>query len=291
MWEHERKLHRAAQHFEQLKAQVRGWEEGHGYTLRTIQSDYDPSSYTLRADIVRPIEDEPFPLVLGDFLQDARAALDYIASALGNVGAGGWMSESDALATMFPITLSPERFAQVVERRLPTVTQPVRAAIEDLQPYKTGDDFPELEPLWILNELARLDRHRFLQVGAGQIAMPRLNPTTSRNVRIEDMEVVEGSLRTAEVDALEEAHILGEEDGAILATFTALPVDPSKEMHMEWESAIEIGFDQDRLPGTLSHLAGSLGLGITFALREIVPDIREVFRALAPFLPAEPPRW
>jgi hypothetical protein len=99
------------------------------------------------------------------------------------------------------------------------------------------------------------------------------------------------------VDAWEDAELARAEgradveDSAILATFTATPIDPSQEMHMEWESAIEIGFDGDRLPETLSHLGGSYGLSITSVLRDIVPDIREVFRAVAPFLPAEPPRW
>lgn len=290
LWEHERKLSRAAQHFEQLKAQVVGWEKGQGYTLRVVP-DPDPPHYVVRAEVIRPVEDEPFPLVLGDFLQNARAALDYIAGALGNVGAGGWMSESDALATMFPITRSPERFAEVVERRLPTVTEPVRAAIEDLQPYKTGGDLWNYEPLWILNELARLDRHRFLQVGYERIGMLRLNPDTSRNVRIEEEQATAGPFEFAVVDALEEAEIEGGEDAAILARFTAVPIDPGQEMHMDWEGAIEIGFDGDRLPETLSHLGGTFGLSVTSVLRDIVPDIREVFRALAPFLPAEPPRW
>jgi hypothetical protein len=201
------------------------------------------------------------------------------------------MSESDALATMFPITRSPERFAEAVERRLPTVAQPVRAAIEDLQPYKTGGDFPELEPLWILNELARFDRHRFLHVGCERIGTLGLNPNTSRNVGVEDMQVREGPLDFAIVDGLEDAEIEGGEDSAILARLAARPIDLHQEMHMEWESAIEIGFDGDRLPDTLFLVGGGLGAGITFALCEIVPDIREVFRALAPFLPAEPPRW
>jgi hypothetical protein len=78
-------------------------EEGQGYTLRVV-SDPDPPRYVVRVEVVRPVEDEPFPLVLGDFLQNARAALDHIAGALGDVGASGVMSESDALATMFPIT-------------------------------------------------------------------------------------------------------------------------------------------------------------------------------------------
>ena len=298
MWEHERKLSRAAQHFEQLKAQVVGWEEGQGYTLRATKASHrDPTLYEIRAEVVRPVEDEPFPLVLGDFLQNARAALDYLAGALGNVGAGGWMTESDALATMFPITRSPERFAEIIERRLPTVSEPVRAAIEDLQPYETGGDLLwNSEPLWILNELARVDRHRFLHVGYERIGMLALNPRTSRNVNLTDLDVETGSFESVEVDTLEDAEIAHAEgrpveDGAMLATFNAVPIDPDEEMHMEWESAIEIGFDEDRLPKTLHHLGGTYGMSVIYVLRGIVPDIREVFRALASFLPAEPPRW
>lgn len=194
MWEHERKLKQAAQHFEQLQAQIRGWEEGLGYTLH-VEPDPDPPDYVVRAEIIRPVEDEPFPLVLGDFLQNARASLDYLASALGNVGAGGSMTESDALATMFPITRSAEHFAQVVPRRLPTVTEPVREAIQDLQPYETGGDLWDSEPLWVLNELGRLDRHQFLQVGYERIGMIRLKPETSRNVNLTEMREGGGFVR------------------------------------------------------------------------------------------------
>ena len=290
MWEHERKLKQAAQHFEQLRAQIRGWEEGHGYTLR-VEPDPDPPDYVIRAEIIRPVEDEPFPLVLGDFLQNARSSLDYLAGALGNVGAGGWMTESDALATMFPITRSAEHFAQVVPRRLPTVTEPVREAIQELQPYETGGDLWDSEPLWVLNELARLDRHQFLQVGYERIGMIRLQPETSRNVNLTEMREAVGSFEAVVVEGLEDAAIFGGENGAALARFTAFPINAGKEWHLDWESAITIGFDGDRLPHTLSHLAGTFGPSITSIIRDILPDIREVFRALAPFLPAEPPKW
>jgi len=287
MWEHERKLHRAAEHFKQLEAQLHGWEQGNGYTL-AVKPHPEPPHYIVRVEIDRPIEDEPFPLVLGDFLQNARAALDFIAGALGDVGAGGVMSERDALATMFPITRSPERFAEIVERRLPTVSHPVRAAIEDLQPYKTGGHLFEFEPLWRLNELARFDRHRFLHIGYAQVGTLRLNDAASRNVVIDMLRVEEGSLEIAIVAGLEEAEIFGGEDSAILATFEAVPADPSEEMHMEWEDPIELVFDPDRMPDTLSL---SSDMPILWVLRGIIPDVREVFRSLGPFLPAEPPRW
>ena len=121
--------------------------------------------------------------------------------------------------------------------------------------------------------------------------MLELDHDRSRNVRLEDLEIVEGSLRMVEVDALEEAHIEGGEDSAVLARFDAFPLDPDQEMHMEWKYAIEVGFSEDRLPSTLQHLGGVYGANVVSVLWGIVPDIREVFRALAPFLPAEPPTW
>jgi hypothetical protein len=295
MWPHERKLRRAAAHFEQLRAQIIGWEEGQGYTLRVLP-DPRPPHYVIRVQINRPVEEEPFPLVLGDFLQNARASLDYIATALGDVGAGGVMSESDAAATMFPIASAPEQFARIVERRLPTVTEPVRKVIADVQPYETGGDLWQIEPLWILNELARFDRHRYLHVGYERIGSLALNEGASRNVRIEDPRIAEGSISDAELEAWEDAQLAQAEgrevvEGAILGRFAATPIDPSLEMHMEWESAIQIGLVQDALPATLPHTGGALGDNIPWLGKEILRDIREVFLALSPFLPADAPSW
>jgi hypothetical protein len=83
----------------------------------------------------------------------------------------------------------------------------------------------------------------------------------------------------------------GSKGRAILATFDAYPVDPGQEMQTEWESAIQIGFDQDRLPTTVPHLGGAFGDNIPWICKEIIRDIREVFQALSPFLPPEPPQW
>jgi len=121
-------------------------------------------------------------------------------------------------------------------------------------------------------------------VGLERIGGFRLNPDTSRNVRIEDLHVTDGSFYMAEIDSIE----AGEEPRAQLATFSAFPIDPDAEMHMDWEGAVEITFDRDRLPDTLSTLAS---LPITAWSWNILPDVRAAARSLAPFLPDEPPRW
>ena len=167
----------------------------------------------------------------------------------------------------------------------------MRAVIEELQPYETGGDLWEIEPLWILNELARFDRHRSLHIGYERAGNLHPNLDASRNLdRIEDLIPFDGPFEIAEVDALEAAEAFpGEEvEGAKLASYIAYPVDPDEEVHVEWESAISICFDADRLPSTLTAIGD---LPMIWWLQPILPEIREVVGALTPFLPAEPPRW
>ena len=60
MWEHERKLKQAAQHFEQLQAQIRGWEEGLGYTLHVSSPTpiLRTTSFALKSFV--PLRTSPF---------------------------------------------------------------------------------------------------------------------------------------------------------------------------------------------------------------------------------------
>lgn len=303
MWAHELKLQRALEHLKKLEAEVRRWSEGEGYSL-IVETDGHPTSYVAYAELLEPIGEDPWSLLIGDFLQNARSALDYLAIALGDVGAGGVMSDDDAARTMFPMIggtdpLEPirgghRRFVRRAKKRLPTLTKAMWAAIEDFQPYKTGGKHWAAEPLWVLNELARFDRHRLLQLAVIRAGGFRLNPVTSENVKITDMWVEEGSYSVLEAVAAEEAYVdrlegfEGNEHRTRLARFFAEPIDPSKEMKMDFEGALEIEFDADRLPPLiriwgLDEITGVLGL--------IPPEIEKVFEAASPFLPAEPPEW
>lgn len=296
MWPHELKLQRAKEHFEKLKTEVWRWEEGEGYAL-SMYPDSHPPHYVLRAEVVEPITEDPFSFLIGDFLQNARAALDYLACALGDAGAGGFMSEDVATETMFPIIggTDPDgvtyggskAFPQRARRRLATVPDPARAVIESLQPYKTGRDLWYAEPFWVLNELARFDRHRFLHLAIARAG--NLMPSDKcRNVRITDLDVETGNLTLLEGMALEDKEVFGgDEDRAMLARFTAEPINPGEEMDVDFESALEIIFDVDRLPP--SCWRGLDGQSLVWALWYIPGEIEKAFNALAPFLPDEPP--
>ena len=156
MWPHDLKLGRANQHLKELEAQVDRWVDVDGYTT-IVEPNPEPRHYVVKAKVLRPVEEDPFSFLIGDFLQNARAALDYIACALGDVGAGGSMPEDVARETAFPIVgdvdregfsgRGPDLFEAAAKGRLSTVPEAAVAVIERLQPYYAGGRFWNWEPL------------------------------------------------------------------------------------------------------------------------------------------------
>ena len=171
MWPHDLKLHRARKHLEELDAEIGRWVEGGGYTIR-VEPDPQPfeADYEVKAYITEPLGEDPFSLLIGDFLQNARAALDYVAFALGDAGAGGAMPDEIAIRAGFPIIgdvdregfsgRGPDLFADAADRQLSTVPEPARAVIEQLQPYYASGESWSWDELWVLHELARFNKER-----------------------------------------------------------------------------------------------------------------------------------
>lgn len=291
MWPHDLKLQRASQHLKELKAEIDGWVEGDGYSIR-IEPDPDPQcrEYKIKANILREITEDPFSLLIGDFLQNARAALDYIAFALGEAGADdGMLDDETALNAGFPIVgdvdregfsgRGGDRFDELAARKIPTVTEAVRAIIERSQPYYTGGELWASEPLWHLHELARFDRHRFLHPAAVHTGEVRLDPGL-RNVLVRDFEATWGERVIEEPDDWDDDSA---SLSAVLATFTAKPRDPKKKMQVEPLAELVLGFDGDTLPSTLPLLAGD---EVSVTLSMIEWKVRDILRELAAHLPS-----
>lgn len=291
MWPHDLKLRRARKHLDELKAEIDRWVEGEGYTIG-VEPRPNPAldtTYEIRAYILREIEEDPFSMLIGDFLQNARAALDYIAFALGDAGAGDMgMPDKIARNAGFPIVgdtdpegfsaRGPDLFAETAKRKIPTVTDPVRAAIEQVQPYNTGGHNWEWEPLWILHELARFDRHRFLHLAVMRTGEVRLDRVTSSNVSMRDLELGYGE-RVIEDPPWDEDKTPA---GALLGTFRAKATNPKLEMKMNFLATLDLGWDIDTLPPTLTHLEGH---EIWFDLRRAEVQVGRVLDTLRPFLP------
>ena len=286
-------MHERVRTWPHVESQIKQWLEVDGYVL-TVEPHPEPPEFAVKAQVLRDISRDSDMLVLiGDILQNARSALDHMAFALGNAGAsGGWMDEKTATATMFPVIgdvdsdgffgRGPDNFAAAAKRQLATVAGPARAVIERLQPYYVGESVWRSEPLWILHELARYDRHRFFHLTAVKTGHLEPDPALNRNVKIEALCTESGGF-FPEWD---------EEDGVeiptVIARVTVHPADPKRDMSIHFRGALQIEFDADGLPESIER--ATEGTPIDLVLRRLVSDVRRTLSELVPFLPGDP-QW
>ena len=115
-----------------------------------------------------PHIDPAWGAILGDFLTNLRAALDYFAWQL-VILSGGEPNRQ----TMFPIRTPRKDGAPPKPVELAGVRPDLLAEIEALQP-RTPDQLDDVPPenngLYILNELVNIDKHRLLLVMAAQLS-------------------------------------------------------------------------------------------------------------------------
>jgi len=117
------------------------------------------------------IKEHPPPawsVIIGDCLQNARAALEHLAWRLAYTEQGGMGPNA---YTSFPIYAKRREYRKMEEgprSKVQQMAEPVREAIKCVQPYQREAD-AWLDLLWILNELARVDRHQVLHVAVAII--------------------------------------------------------------------------------------------------------------------------
>ncbi len=228
MWPHELKLSRARQHLEKLEAEVDRWIHLDGCSVH-VKPDPKPPNYVVTARILRPPDEAPLAVLIGDVLQNARSALEYLAYSLAEEGArarGKPLTDREIEQTSFPVIgdvdrdgfsgRGPDLFATAAAQKLTAMTPEARAVIKRLQPFYEAPAW-DLQPLWILNELARIDRHRFLHLAAIRTGGLRLDPAKSRNVKV-----------LGDLEVLNERLFPEFEDRADLARLTAFPANPQE---------------------------------------------------------------
>lgn len=164
--------------------------------------------------------------VIGDALQNLRSALDHLAFAL-SVAYSGPLSDEAAEGVAFPIRWKTPPEGQEdgsLVNNIRLIDPLAQAVIKELQPYVAGPDLYRTHPLWLLNELARIDRHRFLHtVGAPVQHGVGLG---GDNLHIVSMEMF-GVRRP----------------GAEVARYLAQPIDPARPMRMDLDFTVEIQFN------------------------------------------------
>jgi len=157
------------------------WAQRHYGELAAAWNRIEPEDlYTVHANVnddgtgsVWLIKNKPIPpgfaLELGELLYQLRAALDsavYEAAILDS----GKNPPSDEHSLEFPVCISPAEFSKKAAFKLRPLADKRKAIIESVQPYNTPKLAPEElavsinRTLGILNEWARIDRHRRLHV-------------------------------------------------------------------------------------------------------------------------------
>ncbi|GAA3287819.1 hypothetical protein ACFFON_06680 [Arthrobacter citreus] len=116
-------------------------------------------------------------LHFGMWLQQQRAALDNALYACVGVRQNSFPPARENLIE-FPITESPSKFRATKVIKNGVVETAVGDFLERNQPYchpRDGSKHqdPHLSPLYWLNELARIDRHRVMHVGVGSMQISR----------------------------------------------------------------------------------------------------------------------
>lgn len=179
------KLIRAHQHLIALKAGIQRFEEGNP---AVIVAEFEPNrpGHDIRYIVRKPIPARFGPMI-GDVIYNLRAALDYAVYELTIAHTGHPLE-----GTAFPVCRTRQAWGQLDGRtgspagntglyKVRGVSREARAVIKRLQPFHRKKY--RKHPVWMLDELCNLDKHRSLHVttllpGRGNVSLTLRNGAT-----------------------------------------------------------------------------------------------------------------
>lgn len=143
---------RALAHLEALRSERRAWQ----HTNQEYVTEYEPGGWhTFRTTYIEP-PPPIFALLASDYIHQLRAALDNLVCALAELN-GTPCSRQHA----FPVIKDAGAWKRAVNSRLLGLRQNHIDEIESVQPF-VSDYRPDDHPFAKLDELSRMDKHRFL---------------------------------------------------------------------------------------------------------------------------------
>jgi hypothetical protein len=219
------KFSRAIHHFEDLERQLTEWFEEH-YSHR-LDPDPEAEGYFLLKASADDLDSAPFALILGDAIQNFRSCLDHLAFQLASTFTKP-LSEPMARSCQFPIIGDVDRSGQGgrgpklfkdESRRIAGIDPGAQRIIEGLQPYQRGEDFT-FDPLWRLQELSNVDKHRVLHLATVYCGGFVSHPDQCINVAwpsVGGLQVFGGTVKR----------------DTVIARLHLRPINPAREMHMD----------------------------------------------------------
>lgn len=259
-YNHELRLERAEQHLQSLETEVKRWLGINPYSL-FHEFDTQGGDNVIRVRPYRwtiPLE---FGLIISDCIHNLRAALDNLLYDLALAhNRGNPLPSEVEERVMFPISRDRKKFKTGGAWRIRDIDPRAQAIIEGLQPYNQGNNYAS-DPLWVLNELSRIDKHRLVY-------------TTL-------LSQGEGVFGFAGEGHVYDVRLFGSDPAGIEHTvevvrYRAKPFEPGGKVHVQFAFKFDIAFGQgspkygERIPPTLA------------ALRNYITD--KVIPPLAPYL-------
>lgn len=172
------KLRQADRHIAHLRREVEQFRDATPYTLKPEATDI-PGRYAYRLRYTRPIPVD-FSAIVGDVLNNLRAALENVAYEIARRGQDGSLRPDQESVPQFPICATPDEFADFFSsaKRKALYSEQAQAALRIVQPFanaemalEAGDElwrsYEEeaiYSQLYRLHKLWNIDKHRRLTI-------------------------------------------------------------------------------------------------------------------------------
>jgi len=209
--------------------------ENDGPKLGPEGAEFGQGVVTAYASVDEQPPREVISVLIGDALHNMRSALDHLAYALTNAYTPSLTDEIGSRSE-FPIFGDEDRKGRLGKgvtlfqsslAKIQGWDPAAKAVVEGLQPYKRGNDFRE-DPLWALQELDRIGKHRLLHTGAGGFDGTMWHTDGFRNVRCIGPGLIQSHGGTVETET------------PISRIYGIHPVDPNAEMHVKISPVIDV---------------------------------------------------
>ncbi len=237
------KLERAREHLAAFEIESRAWTETEPYGI-VDEPDPEPPpdmvNYQCRNRRFRitfaPKFPDRFRVLIGDCLFNLRSSLDHLVLALAKRHLGSAITEDQIKRSQFPIFDSDSSYRDKAPRLIEGVAPAAQAVIEAIQPYQGGHDCA-IHPLWRLNKLHNIDKHRELTVCAGA-------SMRDGNFSFEAIEIGQEQ-RNFNWRPYHRMYPGALELDAIIYRWAAMPIDPNREVCMKPHLPLEVIFGEE----------------------------------------------
>jgi hypothetical protein len=249
------KLRRAEEHLIAVQNEIAWFLNEKPYRIRE-EREVDGTEHAFYIDIERPIPHR-LSLIVGDCLQTLRSSLDHLA----------WVFRTKDGRVYFAIrkgapVANKRGTGDSLDSEIGPVRDDARALIKALQPHTRGDT--ERDPLWVLNELARVDRHQSLHL------LGAVSQSTTFSIGKRD---ANGNFYVAAIPYAEKFEVpkvtFGPfHNGAEAARFILVPAQP--EMYVDLQVAFHITFGE-ATPAPNFPIVPTLASMLGFIRSEVAP--------------------